>query len=67
MYCSGARHGTEHSPGVSLSAAFQLSDSTLLDESESETGSADEEEVRCNDSLTDLSSPILLPVFGPHH
>ena len=53
MYCSGGLQGTEHSPGVSLSAAFQLSDSTLLDESESETGSADEEEVGCNDSLTD--------------
>ncbi|KAL0035441.1 hypothetical protein WJX77_006473 [Trebouxia sp. C0004] len=39
----GAQHSTEHSPGVSLNTHFQLSGSSLLDESDN--GSADEEEV----------------------
>ena len=44
--CSGAQHSTEHSPGVSLNTHFQLSGSSLLDESDN--GSADEEEVCSN-------------------
>ncbi|KAA6427105.1 MAG: hypothetical protein FRX49_02862 [Trebouxia sp. A1-2] len=39
----GAQHSTEHSPGVSLNTHFQLSGSSLLDESDDD--SADEEEV----------------------
>ena len=42
MQCTGAV-GTEHSPGVSLNTNFQLTGQSLLDESES--SSADEEEV----------------------
>lgn len=40
--CTGV-DGTEHSPGVSLNTNFQLTGQSLLDESES--SSADEEEV----------------------
>ena len=42
VQCTGGG-GTEHSPGVSLNTTFQLTGQSLLDESES--SSADEEEV----------------------
>ena len=42
MQCTGV-DSTEHSPGVSLNTNFQLTGQSLLDESES--SSADEEEV----------------------
>ena len=43
LYAGAHGPGVEHSPGVSLSTSFQLAGQGLLDESES--GSADEEEV----------------------